>query len=224
MRTEATGCSGYMRPTMSDGPSCVSTKRAIWSRGDDARLSPDVIVVQENREQAHIVARCFGFLVGVGPNLTRRTVGAGDETAVERDQLERFDFLRAVLLDDLEVFGLEIFDRIAVLVGDDDVDPDKIDTRPEDRLVGRRRRLRRGRRCLLAGRWWTLRRAGSLGRSGSLRSGCLCRPTAGCRSLCGVRDVARHAAEQGRHQAKDAERRDDRKATRHGFYLRPIAC
>src|SRR5207247_4095087 len=84
------------------------------------------------------------FLVVVAANRARRAVGARDETAIELDAFEGLDILQLSGFGDFEVGLLQIADRIAVLVADDDVDPDEIDASPEDGSTRRRRRLLTG--------------------------------------------------------------------------------
>jgi len=106
-----------------------------------------VIVVQENREQADIVARRLGLLVEVVANFLGRLLDRVGGAAVELDEFERIDLLRLVILGDIEVRRLQIGDRIPVLVRDDDVDANVVDAGSEDRgLLAGVRGLLRGRR------------------------------------------------------------------------------
>ena len=109
-----------------------------------------MVVVEEDREQPDVVARRFHFLVVVGADFARRLLDRVGGAAVELDQLEGLDLLRLAVLGDLEVALLQVRDRIAFLVGDDDVDADEVDPGAENRrwLGGIRRRLRRRRRLL----------------------------------------------------------------------------
>ncbi len=104
-----------------------------------ARLARDVIVVQEDRKQPHVVTRRFALLVEIGNDRTRRTIGSQDQSAVERDQFEGFDRLRPGLLSDDKILRREIRDRIAALVTHDRVDADEVDAGAEGRrLLGLR--------------------------------------------------------------------------------------
>src|SRR5262249_6851946 len=106
-------------------------------RADVAR----VIVVKKDREQPHVVARGFDFLVGQRPDRAQRLI-ACTLAAVGSDQLELLDLLELVVLEYLKVLVGEIADRLALLVGDDDVDADEVDACLEDGLI--RLRLRWG--------------------------------------------------------------------------------
>ena len=107
-----------------------------------------MVVVEEDREQAHVVARRLGLLVEVVADFLRRLLDRVGGAAVELDQLEGVDLLRLVVFEDVEVRRLQIRDRVAVLVRDDDVDADVVDAGAED-----------GRRLLRGGiRRWRLRR------------------------------------------------------------------
>ena len=136
-RTESIDSSGYITPTMSDGPSWVSMNRRDRLAGAHARAAADVVVVEEHREQPDVVARRFALLVVVGPDCARRTVGTGHQAAVELDQLEGLDLLGLAVLGDLEVGRLQSATGLPALVGDDDVDADEIDAGAEDRRLRR---------------------------------------------------------------------------------------
>ena len=96
--------SGYITPIMSDGPSCVSTNCASWLAHRHARAAAHVVVVQEDREQPHVVARRFR-----SPRRSRcgsafgGSLIASGGAAVELDQLEGLDLLRLAVLGDVEV-------------------------------------------------------------------------------------------------------------------------
>ena len=113
-----------------------------------ARPAAHVVVVEKDRKEAHIVSRRLGLLVEVVADLLHRLLDRIGGAAVELDQLDGVDFLELVVLEDLEVGGLQIRHRIAGLVRDDDVDADVVDAGAEDgRLRGRLRsrgRLLRG--------------------------------------------------------------------------------
>ena len=98
----------------------------------EAVLLPHVIVVEEDREQPHVVSRGFLFFVGVGADGARRTLaGRAGDAAVELDELEVFDRLRLAVFGDFEVGLLEVGDVRAAAVGHDDVDADEVDARAE---------------------------------------------------------------------------------------------
>ena len=155
-----------------------------------------MVVIEKYCEEAHIVSRGFALLVAVGPDLARRSVGARHQPAVERNQFESLNFLRSPLLDDLELFGPQVLDGIAVLVGDNHIDADEVDASPEDRLATLR--------CLISRR----RLAGS------------------CRSLAisRVRPWSRVPGDTGDHHCPQRDDGHRAKQPCHGFYLRPIAC
>src|SRR5262249_31706958 len=75
--------------------------------------------------------------VRVRANGARRAVRTRKRAAVKPDELEGLDRLRLAVFGDLEIRLLQIGDVRAVLVGDDDVDANEVDARPEDGLVGR---------------------------------------------------------------------------------------
>jgi hypothetical protein len=110
-----------------------------------AAAPPDVIVVQEDDEDAHVLACRLGLLVGGVPNLARRLVagqllrGGGPEV----DELERIDLLRLAVLGDVEVLELQVLDRVPLLVADDGVHAHVVDAGLERGLLRRRNRLLR---------------------------------------------------------------------------------
>ena len=113
-----------------------------------------VIVVQKNREQPHVVARRFELFVRVGADRPGRAVGGWHGATVQLHELKALDRLRLTVFDDLEIALPQVRHRVAVPVGDDDVDADEVDARLEQRLlslvgrrplwIGRRRRRRLG--------------------------------------------------------------------------------
>src|SRR5439155_25824236 len=116
----------------------------------DARAAPDVVVVEKDREQPYVVARRLRLFVVIASNGPRRVLAGLEDAAVELDQLEGVDLLRLVVFADVEVGFLKVVDRVALLVGDDDVDADVVDAGLENRRrLLARRRLRRRRRLLL---------------------------------------------------------------------------
>ena len=136
IRTDAVDSSGYMTPIMSDGPSCWSDELRQLSAHRHAGAAAHVIVVEEHREQPHVLARRFRFLVGVGPDLADRLLRRFRGAAIELDQPERFDFLRLAVLGHVEVGRLQVGDRDAVLVfRDDHVDAHEIDAGAEHRRL-----------------------------------------------------------------------------------------
>ena len=68
-----------------------------------ARAAAHVIVIQEDGEQADVVARSFGFLVVVGADLLRRLLDRFGPASVELHELEGLDLLRLAVLTDIEV-------------------------------------------------------------------------------------------------------------------------
>ena len=97
---------------------------------------PDVVVVEEDREQADVVSRRLRLFVFVGADGAGRTVRAGHRAAIELDELEAFDRLRLAVLGDFEVALFQIRDVRAALVGDDDVHADEVDPGAKGRLRG----------------------------------------------------------------------------------------
>ncbi len=97
-------------------------------------LEPDVVIVEKDREQPHVVARGLGLLFDGVANFPRRIAShAGILGHV--DQLERLDCLRFAVFGDLEVLLPEIVDRVALLVGDDHVHANEIDVGTERRSL-----------------------------------------------------------------------------------------
>ena len=72
-----------------------------------------MVVVQEDREQADVVAPRLQFLVGLGADRARR-LGTGRDVAVGADQFEQVDRLELVVLVDFKVGLGEIADRVAL--------------------------------------------------------------------------------------------------------------
>ena len=104
--------------------------------------APHVIVVEEEREDPHVVARGLELFVVAIANLLRRRT-ARLRVAVDLDQLELLDRLRLAVLEDLEVGLRQVGDRLVLPVGDDDVDADEVDAAAERRLLRRRPAERR---------------------------------------------------------------------------------
>ena len=113
-----------------------------------ARPEAHVVVVQEEDENARVLALRLELLIVVAANLTRRPL-ARRGCPGDPDELERFDGLKVPVLEDVEVLHLQVGDRVAVLVGDDDVDTDEVDAAAEDGLLRLGRLL-----CHWRGRGW----------------------------------------------------------------------
>ena len=132
MRTDAVDSSGYITPTMSDGPSCVSTNsRELLAHGH-ARAAAHVVVVEEDREQPDVVARRFGFLVVVGADWPWRLLDRprhAPPSSLTSLKVSIFCGLPSSVTS--KSAWLQIGDRVAVLVGDDDVDADEVDAGAE---------------------------------------------------------------------------------------------
>ena len=92
-----------------------------------ARALFDVIVVEKDREQPHVVFRGFRGFVVVVADRPRRPVGGRHRAAVELHELERLDVLRLAVLGDLEIGLFQIGDRVAVAIADDHVDAHEVD-------------------------------------------------------------------------------------------------
>jgi hypothetical protein len=119
-----------------------------------AGATPHVVVVEEDGEQAHVLARRFHLFVVVGPDFARRFLDCLGHASVQLDETERFDLLRLAVFGDVEVRLFQIGDlHAALVVADDHVDADEVDAAAEHRrwlwLVGRR---------LLLSRWLLRRR------------------------------------------------------------------
>ncbi len=94
----------------------------------------DVVVVEEQHEQAHVVAR--GFDAGVRRRAdVDRLAQIGWRLAAEADELRGFDGLQDPVLLDLEVRGLQVVHRLAVAIRDRDVDAHEVDLGAEDGLL-----------------------------------------------------------------------------------------
>ena len=125
-----------------------------------AGAAPDVIVVQEDREDAHVGPCRFALFVLSGPHLRELSAQRGSRL-IDLDELNVSTCLTLVVLEDLEVFRCQVDHGIALLVGDDDVDADEVDAAPDDLTRGFRVRPDRRRRLLrrrLRGRRRGLRR------------------------------------------------------------------
>ena len=124
-------------------PSCPTARGCLdeVARGCAAGRAPRAVVARGDREHPDVVASRLHFLVVVVADFARRLFDRIRGAAVELDQLEGLDLLRFAVLGDLEVALLQVRDGIAFIVGDDDVDADKVDPGPEDgrRLGGIRR-------------------------------------------------------------------------------------
>ena len=105
-----------------------------------------MVVVEENDEDARVVTPRFTLLVIAVANLLRRGL-ARLRVPVHLDESELLDFLRLVVLENVEVGLLQIRRRLALRVGHVRVDGNEIDARAECELslIGR---LLVRRRCL----------------------------------------------------------------------------
>ena len=117
-----------------------------------------MVVVVEDDEEARVFARELGLLVVRRPDRFRQL--AVDRIARDLDELEGLDLHGLAVLDDFEVGQGQVLDGIALAVGDEHVDADEVDTRPEGGL-------RRGRGRLVGPR---LPGGGGLPRGGRLRA------------------------------------------------------
>ncbi len=114
----------------------------------------DVVVVEKKRKYPHVVARRFRLLVDRVANRARRF---GNRVGIlgDVDELEGLNGLRLAVFRNLEIFRLQVMNRIALPIGDDDVDANDVDVGAEDRDLGcgirwrRRLLLRRRRRGVL---------------------------------------------------------------------------
>ena len=168
-----------------------------------AGLAPHVVVVEEDREQPHVVARRFGLFVVVGANLRaagRRRRQSSPPSSVMSLKVSIFCGLSLSVTS--KSLWLQVVDRIAVLVGDDDVDADEVDAGAEDRRLRRVWRWRGGWRRLRLRRLAVRRRRLSLRGRRTRRA-----PAHECR-----------LARDGPGDCRVA-----RSEPRHAFYLRPIA-
>ena len=135
----STGVSGYI--TVDE----IARRQLVGDEVDDrlahrhAALAHDVIVVQEEREDARVLVGGGGLFVVARADGALRV--ARLRGRVDLDQPERLGLLRLAVFLDLEILELEVGDGIALPVGDDDVDADGVDAGAEDRLLGRRGRL-----------------------------------------------------------------------------------
>ena len=112
-------------------------RQRVAQRQCDLRPLVDVIVVQEDRKQPHVLARGFEHRVLLRADL-QRLVEIRRARAVDLDELQRLDRLRHVVVGDLEVFHLEIGDGLVAALRHGDVHAHEIGARAEDRLLWRR--------------------------------------------------------------------------------------
>jgi hypothetical protein len=96
------------------------------------RAPSHVVIVQEDREQPHVVALRLRLLVEEAADLAG---GSRVLHLVDAHELERLDVLRLAGFGDREVGGRQVEHRVALPVGDDDVDADEVDAGPEDGLA-----------------------------------------------------------------------------------------
>ena len=130
-----------MMPAMSAGVQLILDEPRDRLARAHAVLETHVVVVEKNREQPHVIARRLGLLFDDVANFSRR-IAADAGVLADVHQLEGLDRLRLAVFGDLEVFLPEIVDRVALLVGDDDVNADEVDVGTECRSLLRLRRRR----------------------------------------------------------------------------------
>ena len=121
-------------------------RQPALQRDHDLRFLVDVVVVEKDREHAHVFTRgfCFGLILRTdfqGTLVARRPLTA------EAHELQLLDLLRYAVLADLEVVCRQIGYGQVVPACDGDIDPDQLDARAEHRLL-----LRRLSRLLSGGR------------------------------------------------------------------------
>ena len=141
IRTTAVGSADTSRRSCRTGRAASRRTARAGSRAAMLAAAAHVVVVEEDREQPHVVARRF--------DSPRRSRCGSAAAARWRDigppsslmSLNGLDLLRLAVLGDLEVVRLQIGDRVAVLVGDDHVDADEVDAGAEDRRLAAGRRL-----------------------------------------------------------------------------------
>ena len=92
-----------------------------------------VVVVQENDEHARVVTRGFPFLIVSVANLLRRWF-TRLRVAVDFDEPKRFDLLRLVVLEDVEIRLLQIRGRLSLRVGHVRIHRHEVDARTEGQL------------------------------------------------------------------------------------------
>ena len=101
-------------------------------RSGGHRAAPaHVVVVEEDRDEPHVVARRLQLLVALGSDGTDRL--AGGRGRLHLDVLERLDRLRLAVLGHFEVGLGEVADGIALPVRHDDVHADEVDAGSEGR-------------------------------------------------------------------------------------------
>jgi hypothetical protein len=113
-------------------------QRIAHGHGAAAR---DVVIVEQNREDAHVLALGVEELVVARAELAGRQVVAPGAGGV--DQLELIDDLRPAVLEHLEIVLRQAGHGIALAIRDDDVDADEIDAGAKDGLRGCLRRCGR---------------------------------------------------------------------------------
>jgi hypothetical protein len=106
-------------------------ERSLQPQGD-RRVRVDVVVVEEEREQSHVLARRFDQPVLAVADGQAAPVFFG--LPVQANELRRLDFLWHVILGDQEVGGLQVGDRLLVSAGDRDVHANEIDARAKGGL------------------------------------------------------------------------------------------
>src|SRR5262247_25090 len=114
----------------------LDESRELIPRGEAGAFAY-VVVVEEDREQPHVVAGGFHLFVVVRADLAWRLLDRVAASAVELDELEGFDFLRLAVFRHIEVGLRKIRDRVAGLVRNDHVHTDEVDAGTEDRGLRR---------------------------------------------------------------------------------------
>jgi hypothetical protein len=99
----------------------------------DEILLDQMLVIDHDREESAVGRRRdVGRHVGIRQSWRIDAVFSNDSR--NRHELKVGDRLRLPRLDDLEVFFLQVRDRLVVLVSDDDIDGDVLDARAKGRL------------------------------------------------------------------------------------------
>ncbi len=113
------GCRGLERihqPNHVGRPELPVDKARQRLTDGHAGTAPDMVVVEEDGKQPHVIARGLGLLVVIAANLLGRSVSGFHHAAVQLHQLEGLDLLWLAILGDVEVALLQIGNRVALLV------------------------------------------------------------------------------------------------------------
>ena len=125
-----------------------------WLLDREVVAALDVVVIQQNDEQTNIGTRGLALFVVVVANRPRRSAFHRFQR-IELDDLERIDLLGLAVFGHGKIVLREIHHRLAVFVGDDDINADVVDASANRRrrllLVGLLGRLGRRRRSGLPG-------------------------------------------------------------------------